>query len=46
LAVENQSIEIKDWDMIVQPKRGWWDLHLSEFFGEVSSHDFSGFKDI
>jgi lipopolysaccharide transport system permease protein len=32
LAVKNQIIEVEDWDMIIEPRRGWWDLHLSELW--------------
>ena len=30
LTVENHSVEKEDWDMLIQPQRGWWDLHRGE----------------
>jgi lipopolysaccharide transport system permease protein len=32
LSVDNQILENEDWDMVIQPQRGWWDLRLGELW--------------
>jgi lipopolysaccharide transport system permease protein len=32
LSTENQKLIIEDWDLIIEPQRGWWDLRLRELW--------------
>lgn len=32
LSAENLLAENENWDMIIQPQRGWWDIRLGELW--------------
>ena len=32
MTLEQHSLESEDWDLVIQPQRGWWDLRLGELW--------------